>query len=247
MNGFHRAHQKSGISRPVTSGAGVHRGRRRAALLLWIMACAIAAGVCSTPLVFGHGPEPFPGEASWDPSYVTPKSTEARALNAGPSVHVALNFSSFRPGQSLAIGFNIQGPPGDAADLVLGVILPDGQTVILFSRFGAVTFSGPLTSLSALPVETVLPGFSFNNPGFLQVALLSNIPTGSYVVFAALLQQGALANNQLVVLAADTKTFTFWLLSKICGRLEVREDRRGHGSARVRCRDRFGTRRRFWW
>jgi len=37
------------------------------------------------------------------------------------------------------------------------------------------------------------------------------------------------------------------LLSKICGRLEVREDRRGHGRARVRCRDRFGTRRRFWW
>jgi murein DD-endopeptidase MepM/ murein hydrolase activator NlpD len=87
-------------------------------------------------------------------------------------------------------------------------MLPDGQTAILFSRFGAVTFSGPVTNLSALPVETVSPNFSFNNPGFLQITLPSSIPTGNYLVFAALLQQGALANNQLVVLAADTKTFT---------------------------------------
>jgi len=169
---------------------------------------AVMAGAFSPSSAFGHGPEPFRGEASWDPAYVTPKSTEALAPS-GPSARVALNSSSFRPGQPLAVGFNVQGPPGAPADLLLGAILPDGQTVMLFSRSGAVTFSGPSTNLSALPVETVSPNFSFDNPGFLQVTLPSSIPTGNYLVFAVLLQPGALAKNQLVVLAADTKTFTF--------------------------------------
>ena len=169
----------------------------------------ITSGAAYAPFALAHGPEPFRGEASWDASYVSPPPAGVRALTAGPSARVALNFSSFRPGQPLAVGFNIQGPPGASADLLLGLILPDGQTLVLFSRFGAVAFSGPVASLAALPVETVLPNFSFSNPGFLQVTLPSGMPTGSYMVFAAVLQQGALANNQLVVLAADAKTFTF--------------------------------------
>lgn len=184
-----------------------HRGHLRT-VLGWILWYAVTAGVAPTPVAFGHGPEPFRGEASWDPSYVTPKSSEARVLTTGPSVRVALNFSTFRPGQPLAVGLSITGPTGSAADLLIGAILPGGNSVVLFSRSGAVTFTGPTTNLSALPVETVPSNFSLNNPGWLFVTLPLDIPTGRYLVFAALLQQGTLANNQLAVLATDTKTFT---------------------------------------
>lgn len=156
----------------------------------------------------GHGPEPFRGEASWDGSYEPSSATARPDSPTGPSARVALNFSRLRPGQVLAVGFNVQGLPGAAADLLLGAMFPDGRTVVLFSRLGAVTYTGPATNLGVLPVEAVPPGFSLNNPGFLQVPLPSTIPAGNYLIFAALLQQGALASNQLVVLAADSKTLT---------------------------------------
>ncbi len=64
---------------------------------------------------------------------------------------------------------------------------------------------------------------------------------------AAVLLSRSVSRSSAMPRGPMSRALKFRLLSKICGRLEVREDRRGHGRARVRCRDRFGTRRRFWW
>lgn len=177
------------------------------------VAASVLAAVLSVNVILGgsasaHGPAPFPGEASWDPSYVPPTSATTRAVSIGPSAGVALNFSHRRPGQLLSVGFGAQAPPGAPADLLLGALLPDGRTVLLFSRAGPVTFRGVVANLRDLPVETLAPNSGFNDPGFLQITLPSGTPSGKYLIFAAVLQQGALANNQLVVLGSDTKTLT---------------------------------------
>ena len=64
-------------------------------------------------------------------------------------------------------------PGGGPADLLLGVLAPGGS-LILISSAGALTFSGPIGSLSALPTETVLPDFHLSAPGFLQFTFPSS-------------------------------------------------------------------------
>jgi len=139
----------------------------------------------------------------------------AAALNfaALPGVEVTVNGTAFRPGQVLTLGVTARSGLATPEAFLLGVLLPDGQTAVLFSSAGAVTFSGTVANLSALPTEAVSPGFSLNNPRFIQFTFPPRgIPAGTYQVFAVFLQQGALANNQIDpgdVLAADIKAFTF--------------------------------------
>ena len=180
--------------------------------IVGLLAFAAATGANVAPPAFGYGSVDFPGEASWDESLLASAPDRPQTWVTGPSARVALNAARLRPGQQLAIGFNVQSTLGVPADLLLGVLLPDGRTLFLFSSAGGVTFSGPVASLSALPAEIVPANFSLDNPGFLQVTLpAEGVPTGTFLVFALLLQRGALANDQLDagdVLASDLKTFT---------------------------------------
>lgn len=99
-------------------------------------------GAFPTPSAFGHGPEPVPGEAAWDRSFVPPRAMQDEIT--GPSVLVALNFARFRPGERFALGLDVQNPSGSAAaaDLVVGVLLPDGQTLAVVSGGGGVSTLG---------------------------------------------------------------------------------------------------------
>ena len=116
-----------------------------------VMFAAPASGFC-------HGVEPFRGEASWDPLYRAPESATHRAVTGGPSTSIALNAARLRPGQQLAIGISAQNPSGNApADLFVGMLLPDGRTLVLFSASGTPIL-GSLSALNALvPTQTIPP------------------------------------------------------------------------------------------
>ena len=63
-----------------------------------------------------------------------------------PSASVSINGGSFRGGETVAVGFEVKNPSsGSAADLYLGVILPDGHTMVLFTS-GELSVPSPTST-----------------------------------------------------------------------------------------------------
>lgn len=132
-----------------------------------------------------------------------------------PTVQVTLNGSEFRAGQTLTIGVDARNPSGNAAaDLYLGAVLPDGQTLVFLSDRGTVagtgSLSAPATFARALAAG---PGPAFTASTFFQFTFPSSgLLPGTYRFFAVLARQGAFADNRIDpgdLLVLDAKAFTF--------------------------------------
>jgi YVTN family beta-propeller protein len=134
--------------------------------------------------------------------------------NLALSTKVTLSAPTLGVGQTLTVGVEARNPAGGTpADLYVGALLPDGNTVVFFT--GAATIAtAPLSSplqfrtLQAAPACFVLKEaaqFRFTFPP-------TGVPAGTYQVFAILARQGAFADNRIDtgdILAIDVKLFTF--------------------------------------
>lgn len=128
---------------------------------------------------------------------------------------LTLNDTQFRPGETIAMGLTVAVPPGNpVADLFVGAILPGGEQALFFSGTGQL--AGPVSVLSPAqftPFAAAAPGFSLVNLAFFQVTFpAAGVAPGTYQLFAALVRQGALADNRIDatdVLSLDLKPITF--------------------------------------
>jgi Zn-dependent metalloprotease len=134
---------------------------------------------------------------------------------APSTARVTLSGTAFTIGQTLTVGLTVQNPPsGEAADLYVGAILPDGHSAIFFSTAGVLGPTIALSSAAAFPrLQEAPPGFSLDAPTFYHLTFpASGLATGTYQVFAALVRKGAFADNRLDaadLLGLDLRPFTF--------------------------------------
>jgi streptogramin lyase len=136
-----------------------------------------------------------------------------------PFLSVSVNSSAFHTGDTIVISASVTNPgiPATVVDFYLGVVLPDGNTVIFFTDGGAGVGIGSLDDLHALGKEaaTVALGTPFTTslPTFASHTWTGTEPPGTYLVFFAAVTVGALADGdvdpgELRALQAVIFTFT---------------------------------------
>jgi hypothetical protein len=104
------------------------------------------------------------------------------------SARVTVAPSRVRPGQQIAVGVDVRNPPhGTAAELFVGVVMPDLRSARFFDATGAL---GPLTRLDAShpPIRPAPPGSRFDERSLVEFTLAS---AGRYHVVLAMMRQGA--------------------------------------------------------
>ena len=111
----------------------------------------------------------------------------------------SVNQSSFGPGDTLTLGYAVTNPgrPG-AADLYLGIVLPDGS--LLFFTGSGLEFGSIDDPTSFAPFAEAIPlsaASSLSEPAFASYTLVGGEPSGNYVFFLLALQRGALADGIL--------------------------------------------------
>ena len=132
-----------------------------------------------------------------------------------PTVRVTTSTSQVRAGQTAAAGIEVQNPAGNpAADLYVGILLPDGQTAVFLSGPGAIGGVGNLAAPALFPrTQPAPPGFTLSVPVFFQFTFPpAGIPVGTYQVFVALARSGAFQDNRIDpgdILALDTKPLAY--------------------------------------
>lgn len=140
------------------------------------------------------------------------------SASASPTVRITLNGSEFSAGNTLTIGLEAQNPSENpSTDLYIGVLLPGGETAVLFSAPGILGGAFSFANPASFPrVQGVPPGLALNVPSFFEFRFpVTGIPPGSYQVFAALIRQGALGDKQATrldprdIVAFSSSPFTF--------------------------------------
>jgi hypothetical protein len=130
-----------------------------------------------------------------------------------PTARVTLNGRQFRAGQTLTIGLDAQNPLGDpAADLYVGVVLPDGGTAVFFAGPGVLWGTVPLSAPAGFVRMPMPPSFEVSLPLFFQFTLPAGLTPGTYAVFAALVRSGALEDGRIDpgdVIDLHVATFAF--------------------------------------
>lgn len=150
---------------------------------------ALVRGAVSLGL-YGAGPEPV--TVDFDDVAVRDVRQTAASL--------WLNKTSFRAGETVILGLDANNPPdGSPLELYVGALLPDGVTLVFFDGTGALTGIVPReVPAQFLSAQVLAPGSSVGLPRFLQYTFpAADIPVGTYHLFAALVRQGALADNEL--------------------------------------------------
>lgn len=132
-----------------------------------------------------------------------------------PVLGLTVNQTTFRPGDGLTVGVSVNNPGGGPlADFFVLIRLPDGVTTASI-RLGAPPLFGSLARLQSLAPAAAgidLGGpFAVSRPLF-QYTFNGSEPTGTYLVYFAALQSGALANGALdagELLGVHTRSFVF--------------------------------------
>lgn len=132
-------------------------------------------------------------------------SAAGATLDAGPpSVDMVLDGGDalfegvrFIAGQTVTLGVQVSNPVGNPpADLHLGALYPAGSLVFA-TPFGGVGMSLQAPPSGYPPLQAVPPGTELDAPALLQYTFPEGSARGSYLVFAALIRQGALADDRV--------------------------------------------------
>jgi hypothetical protein len=123
----------------------------------------------------------------------------AGAASAALRLAVSVNQSTFAVGQVLRTSASVDDPGlRGAADLYLGVVLPDRVTVVFWTG-GSITAVGRLHDVRTYrPYATGVPlgpPFVTNLPNFFSRQWTGNEPRGSYVLFNVATKAGALSRG----------------------------------------------------
>lgn len=134
----------------------------------------------------------------------------AAATTGPPGVSLALDRSLFRPGDRVTIGLDARNPTGGAAaDLFVGIILPDGRSAVFVGPSGLLSDLISLADASAYPRAAMAPpGFALSESTFIELPLPAGVPRGTYKVFATLVRSRALRGPSIPpadLLASDMR------------------------------------------
>ena len=115
------------------------------------------------------------------------------ATTGPPAVHIVLHESQFRPGDLVTIGLEARNPYGaPAADLYVGVIMPEGLRAMFVGPSGLLSEAVSLADAGVYPrAGAAAPGFSLSAPAFIELPLPVGAPRGTYKVFAILVKSRA--------------------------------------------------------
>jgi hypothetical protein len=146
--------------------------------------------------------------------FVTVSSVDdnARVLRLGsPAVEVDLEGTQFRAGEGLTLTVRAESPAdGIPVDLHAGVVLPDGDTVLLVTALtGAAQLVGSPSPAQFVPLETIMPGSSIG-PRILPLTLPAGLPPGIHDAFVAAVRRGGTEDDRIDpgdVLSVDLKAF----------------------------------------
>jgi PKD repeat protein len=136
---------------------------------------------------------------------------------AGVSVGVSTNQAGYSTGDTLAVSLQADKPgyPG-TADFYFGVILPDGDTVVVFTNQQLETKTVSVSDLAnwspmAAGVDWAAP-FTANEPDSLTYTWLGNEVPGSYTFFLPAVVPGGFSDGTVDegdIIHSSTATFTF--------------------------------------
>lgn len=115
-------------------------------------------------------------------------------LDGGDALFEGVRFAA---GQMVVLGVQVSNPAGNSpADLYVGALLPDGSLVFA-TPLGALGASPQAPPSVYPPLQAVPPGTGLDAPALFQYTLPEGSAPGSYLVFAALIRQGALADGRV--------------------------------------------------
>jgi hypothetical protein len=137
------------------------------------------------------------------------------ASPASLGLSVAVNQSRFAPRQTLVVSASVENHGlSPAVDFYLGVLLPDGATVVSFTSGGPTV--GQLPNVATLVPLTVgvslAQAFAVTVPDIIKHTWTGAEPSGTYVLFLAAVKPGAFADGSVDpgdVLALSLATFSF--------------------------------------
>jgi hypothetical protein len=128
---------------------------------------------------------------------------------------IAANGTNFFPGVTLVVG-RFMTNPGSAltVDLYVGVLAPDGETLVFVTDSGFVLgrISDPVTFRPIQTGVSLSTPFVISEPEFLRYTWNGTEPAGSYVLFFAVALAGAFSDNSLDpgdLVALGTASFLF--------------------------------------
>ena len=154
------------------------------------------------------------------PITLTPWSmTVVQLTGLAAKLTLSLNQTTFRPGTTLRLGLGAQNPgPAFNADFYLGVLLPDGVTLFLFTQLsppdGVVTrVDADPRTFQLLAANVLLPaGLDITLTDLLVFTFLEHELPGRYVVFAVLTEPNAFSDGRIDtgdILLLAVQSFTF--------------------------------------